>query len=70
MMKGGITLKRIRTIKAAVNDIKAQDPDSAISYHAIRTAIIKGELPAQRSGNKFLVDLDVVVGYFAGEVVK
>lgn len=59
-------MERIRTIQAAVNEIKAADPGSAISYHAIRAAILAGKIPASRTGAKYLVDLDQVLEYFAG----
>ena len=59
-------MKRIRTIQAAVNEIKAADPGSAISYHAIRTAILAGKIPATKAGAKYMIDLDLVLDYFAG----
>ena len=59
-------MRRIRTIKQAVSEIKAVDPGSAISYHAIRTAILEGKIPATRAGCKYMIDLDLVMDYFAG----
>lgn len=59
-------MKRIRTIKGAIEEIKAEDPGSAINYNAIRTAILDGKIPAARSGAKYMIDVDVVLDYFAG----
>lgn len=61
-----MTIKRIRKINAAVKEIKAADPGSAVTYHAIRRAILDGKIPAGKSGGDYTVDLDVILDYFAG----
>jgi len=53
-------MPRIRTIKQAHTELKANDPNTALTEHSIRQLILTGQLPAFQSGNKYLVDLDVL----------
>lgn len=66
-------MKRIRTIQGCYNEIKAKDPDTAITLRAIRRAISEGDIPSRRIGSgkgwKYLVDLDEVITYFSGTEV-
>lgn len=57
---------RVRSIEAAFKAIKAEDPGTSISVHAIRRAVLKGEIPSSRAGAKYLVDVDEVISFFAG----
>lgn len=65
------TMKRIRTIEAAYNEIKAADPGTSLTKCALRRAVSSGEIPSRRVGSrggyKYMVDLDKVIEYFAGE---
>ena len=65
-----IIMKRIRTIQAAYDEIKAADPGTSITPSAIRRAVSSGDIPSRRIGSrggyKYMVDLDKVVEYFCG----
>lgn len=55
---------RIRTIQKAYEEIKAADPETAVTAYRIRQLVINGEVPSRKSGNKFLIDLDKLQAYF------
>ena len=57
-------MMRIRTIRTAVEEIKAEDPGTAITEYAIRSAIWEGKIKAKKVGVKNLVDIDEVKRYF------
>ena len=54
---------RIRTIKAAYEEIKAHDPGTCITEWFLRQLVTGGAIPATRAGTKWLVDLDKVESY-------
>lgn len=58
---------RIRTIKSAVEDIKAADPKSAVTEYMVRKLCTNDEIPFIMSGKKYLVDIDVVKEYIASQ---
>ena len=64
-------MKRFRTIEGCYQEIKAADPNTAITLRAIRRAVSEGDIPSRRVGSgkgwKYLVDLDRVIDYFSGE---
>ncbi|MCI7301547.1 MAG: hypothetical protein SOR93_06450 [Clostridiales Family XIII bacterium] len=53
-------MKRIRTIDQAYDEIKAKDPQTAISRYLVRQMVKQGTVPSLPSGNKRLVDVDVL----------
>lgn len=53
-------MKRIRTVNEAYNELKAHDPDTALSKHFFRTLIDLGQIPCIKAGSKSLVDMDAV----------
>ncbi len=63
----------IRTIDGCYNEIKADDPNTAITRRAIRRAVSEGEIPSRRIGSgkgwKYLVDKNEVIRYFSGTEV-
>lgn len=52
--------KRIRTIRAAVEEIKSVDPKTAITENFIRDLVCSGKCPSFKAGKKYLIDLDVL----------
>lgn len=64
-------MKRIRTIKAAHQEILAADPHSCITERMIRRAAVEGAIPTRRIGTgrqaKYMLDLDELLAYFGGE---
>ena len=55
-------MRRIRTIQGAFDEIRAADPDSAITLCAIRRAVTEGDIPSRRVGSgrawKYFIDLE------------
>lgn len=58
-----MALPRMRTVREAVAMIKAEDPGTAISEHAIRGLIKSGKLPIVQSGRRFLINYDGLLSY-------
>ncbi len=50
----------VLTIKDAMQKIKQDCPDTAISEHFLRQLIRDGVLPALKAGNKALINMDVL----------
>ena len=55
----------IRTINAAYDEIKARDPETAISRELVRQMVKTGMVPSLSVGNKKLVDVDVLQEHVA-----
>ena len=55
----------IRTIDKAYDELKARDPDTAISRYLVRQMVRTGMVPSINSGTKKLVDVDVLESYVA-----
>lgn len=60
---------RMRTIKQAISEIRANDNANAFTESALRRAIAAGQIPHLRAGNKILVNLDTVERYLSGELI-
>lgn len=58
----------IRTINGALKELKREDPDSPVSEYALRLWIRTGALPAVRSGNKILVNMETLHRFLSGEL--
>lgn len=56
-------MQRIRTIQQAYNEIKAKDPETAISKNFIRQLVSSGAIPSTKAGAKYLVNMAVVEKY-------
>lgn len=56
----------IRTIKGALEEIKARDPKSEITMYAIRRMIKNNEIPFIRSGKKYLLNVEKLIDYING----
>lgn len=62
-------LPRMRTAKKAAEEIKAMDPNTDVTAWAIMRLMKGGKIPMVKAGNKFLVNLDTLLEYYAkGEV--
>lgn len=55
----------IRTIDKAYDELKKRDPNTAISRQLVRQMVRTGMVPSMKSGNKQLVDVDVLEKYVA-----
>ena len=51
---------RVRTIKKAIAEIKAADPETAFTEGRLRKMIRAGTVPALKDGQRYLVDMNVL----------
>lgn len=58
----------VRTIKGAVEELHREDPQSPIGEYALRMWIRTGALPAVKSGNKFLINMETLRRFLEGQV--
>lgn len=58
---------RIRTIDTAYEEIRKNDPDTAISRNHIRQIVRDGTIPSIRTGNKYLVSMQVLEEYIKSQ---
>ncbi len=56
---------KIRTIRQTVQELKRVDPKTAVSENFLRQAVLRGDIPSRRAGNRFLIDLEDVEKYFS-----
>ncbi len=55
----------LRSIKKAWDMIKADDPETAITVHTIRTWCKEGKIKSLSAGNKVLVDMNSLLDYIS-----
>ncbi|MBE5745674.1 MAG: helix-turn-helix domain-containing protein [Clostridiales bacterium] len=60
----------LRSVKKAVEYILAEDPNSAIKVHTIRTWCKEGKIKFLTVGNKILIDMDNLLEYIGQKVKK
>lgn len=56
---------RMRTVRQCATFFKEQDPDSCIGEWCIRKLVNEGKIPVRYSGKKVLINLDMLIGYYA-----
>ena len=59
----------IRTINGAIQELKKEDPATPVTATALRRWILTGELKCAKSGNRYLIDMDVLKKFLRGEAV-
>lgn len=59
-------MSRIRSIHDAHEILKEEDPDTAVTEYFIRQLVTNGSIPSLKTGNKHLVDVDVLQEYLYG----
>lgn len=57
----------IRTINGAVQELRKEDPETPINTDMLRRWIASGKLKHTKSGNRFLIDMDVLKEFLRGE---
>jgi len=62
-------MPRMRTSKEVIEEIKAKDPGSRFTRHALQIKALNGEIPFIQVGKKRLFDLDLVERYLSGEFI-
>lgn len=53
----------LRSIKQALDIIKTQDKDTAITIHCIRSWVKENKIRSLRSGKKILIDIESLLDY-------
>lgn len=56
-------LHKMRTIKEAAAELKAADPNTAITEYHIRQLALSGILPRVKAGRKLLINFDALIEY-------
>ena len=60
-------MARMRTAEGALEVIKEQDPDTAVTLRMIRRLINTGTLPYVPVGRKKLINVDGLLAYLGGK---
>lgn len=60
---------RMRGIDEGYKEIKACDPDTAITKTALRRMVTTGVIPSVKIGTKYLIDMDTLERYFQGDQI-
>ena len=60
---------KMRTLPQAAAELKAADPETAISLSTLRLLVKRGELPAVHIRNRRLIDMDALTAYLKGNGV-
>ena len=55
----------MRTIDEAIKELKAIDPRTAFTAHALRRKLITGEIPSVKAGTRYLVNMDKLEAYLS-----
>ena len=65
MEKAEKTTPRMRTIPQAYKEIKANDPNSALSMRALRRMVSTGEIPSISVKSKKLINVDLLLEHLS-----
>ena len=60
-------MRQMRTIDEAAAFMRRTDPHTAVTKTALRRLVTSGQIPSVRVGTKYLLDLDALDSYLAGE---
>ena len=60
-------MRTMRTIDQAAAEIRAVDPETALTKTALRRLVVSGMIPSVRVGQKYLLDMNALDSYLAGE---
>ena len=58
---------RMRTLDAAIAQLRTDDPGNCLTKHALRQWVLSGIVPSIRTGAKYLINYDVLLSILAGE---
>ena len=68
-MSGG-TLSRMRTLDAAIAELKREDPDTSVTRYALRMMVLSGKVPHVRTGKKYLINYDALLSVLSGNTIS
>lgn len=60
----------VRTIKGALEELKAIDPNTSVTLYAIRKMVKQNRIPYIKTGNKILINVDNLIHYIEGKEFK
>ncbi|GLC79223.1 helix-turn-helix domain-containing protein [Lacrimispora brassicae] len=60
-----MTVPRMRTVQQCAAFFKEQDPGCCIGEWCIRQLVNQGKIPVCRSGRRILINLDMLIEYYA-----
>lgn len=63
-------LPRLRTINAALNELKTIDSDTAIKHSTIRKLIKDGVITSRRINSRYLIDMNELLKYLQMQNVE
>jgi hypothetical protein len=63
-------MSKLRTLDAAIEEIKTRDPQCSLTRYALRQAVLEGRIPCVMVGRKRLIDVSRVFAYLTGEDVQ
>ena len=61
---------RMRSIKDTAKYFRENDPNTEITEFTLRKMISEGTIPAIKTGNKYLINLDAVLERFGADQVN
>ena len=64
LKKEKTSVRRMRTIRQALELIKQEDPDTGLNYNIINNLCKNNLVHTVMMGRKYLVDLDDLINYF------
>jgi len=62
------TLAPMRGIHQAITELKASDPNTALTEKALRRLVTEGTIPSIKIGRKYLVNMNVLAAYLSGNI--
>lgn len=63
-----MALPRMRGLVEAVNEIKTQDPKTALTLNALRSLVKTGALPCVKAGTKYLINMEILESYLSNPI--
>lgn len=57
---------RMRTIDAAIRELKEADPETAITKYYLRQLIVTNQIPHVKAGKKYLLNMAVLEDFLGG----
>lgn len=57
---------RLRRITDVVKEMKANDPNTEITYHLIQSLVSSGKITSMKYGNAWLINIDELYAYLKG----
>lgn len=61
-------MARMRLIKTAFQQLKEEDPNTAVTLCGLRRLVLSGEIPSVTVGRKRLIDYDNLLSYLGKAV--